>query len=339
MIPAYELPAENRVVRLARRPDGIPRATDFTIVREPLPDVDKDHILVRNLYLSADPVQRGWAASPEVMPIGNAMKALAVGVVVASRVDAVREGALVFGHFGWSDYAHVGREAILSNVERPRAPAACYAGVLGMPGATAWLALGSLAPPQPGQAILVSTAAGAVGSIVGQIARAAGAHVVGLTGSDAKVRRCIADFGYSAAYNYKAVDLADALQAAAPQGFDTYFDNTGGPILDHALRAMARYGRIIQCGTAATERWTPPPSGWRPEREILTRVLTWSGFNIFDNAPRFGEAVEALSDMLDEGALRYDLDIEAGFDNILFSLEKIFAGRNDGKALVFIGSD
>jgi NADPH-dependent curcumin reductase CurA len=339
MIPKYNLPNSNRIAILARRPEGVPIRTDFRIVTEPRPEVGADKFLVRNLYLSADPVQRGWAANPDVMPVGSMMKALAVGVIVASRCDGFNEGELVYGHLGWQDYAVVGPDALLSHTGCPRAPAACYAGVLGMPGATAWLALSQIAPPQAGQSILVSTAAGAVGSVVGQIARAAGAHVVGLTGSEEKAARCVSRFGYSAAYNYKNSELAEVFADAAPGGFQTYFDNTGGIILDHAIRAMARHGRIIQCGTAATAIWSPPPTGWRPEREILTRVLTWAGFNIFDSAGRFGEAIEALSLLLERGQLNFDLDVEIGFGAIVSSLEKLFDGTNVGKMLVYIGED
>ncbi|SEH19166.1 hypothetical protein SAMN05428974_3255 [Sphingopyxis sp. YR583] len=337
MIPTYRLPDANRTVKLARRPNGVPIPSDFEIINEPRPLLADAKILVRNLYLSADPVQRGWAANPDIMPIGSVMKSLAVGVIVESRLEGFREGELVYGHLGWSDYVVVSPEALLSHIPSPKVAAACYAGVLGMPGATAWLALNQIAPPQPGQSILVSTAAGAVGSVVGQIAHAAGAHVVGLTGSDEKATRCVDRFGYSAAYNYKSADLPPILAAAAPDGFNTYFDNTGGAILDHALRSMARHGRIIQCGTAATAVWNPPPTGWRPEREILTRVLSWTGFNIFDNAARFGEAIDALSVLLEAGKLQFDMDIETGFEAILPSLEKLFEGRNNGKSLVFIG--
>lgn len=144
---------------------------------------------------------------------------------------------------------------------------------------------------------------------------------------------------FDRALNYKTVDLPTALAEATPSGFDTYFDNTGGYILDTAMRAMAKYGRIIQCGTAATSSWSPPPTGLRNEREILTRVLTWSGFYIFDHVARFGEAIERLSDLMLADALVHDEDVQFGLRSAPDALNSLFTGANMGKKLVFIGND
>lgn len=339
MTPQITLPATNRRIILARRPAGIPMPDDFTRVCEAVDTPGVDEFLVRNLYLSIDPVQRGWAANPAVMPLGLPMRALAVGVVVESRAAGIAKGSLVYGFLGWQDYAIATRRDLLSHVPEPRAPVSAYAGVLGMPGVTAWLALADLAPPGNGDTVLVSTAAGAVGSVVGQIASAAGARVIGLTGSDEKVARCLERYGYHIAYNYKLVDLPAVLGEAAPQGLSIFFDNTGGWILDVALSAMAKHGRIIQCGTAATAAWSPPPKGLRPEREILTRVLSWNGFYIFDHAARFKEAIAALSALIDAGKLSYDEDITVGMDRVPGALSALFAGENSGKSLVYIGGD
>lgn len=336
-IPAYNQPPENRQIVLAARPAGIPRPADFALQRSEIGKPEAGQFLVRNLYLSADPVQRGWAANPALTPLGAPMRALAVGVVLESLDAAVKAGDIVYGFFGWQDYAVAGKADLLSHIATPRAPVSAYAGVLGMPGVTAWLALHDLALPKPADAILVSTAAGAVGSVVGQIARKCGAHVVGLTGSDEKVAHCTGRFGYHLAFNYKTADLAATLAAARPSGFNIYFDNTGGFILDTAIRAMAKYGRIIQCGTAATASWNPPPQGLRNEREILTRVLTWSGFFIFDHVARFGEAIDRLTDLMVDGGLDHDQDIDHGLDQAAGALETMFAGKNTGKKLIFVG--
>jgi len=338
-IPAFSEPAENRQIVLATRPAGIPLAGDFALQRAHIGKPSNGQFLVRNLYLSADPVQRGWAANPSLTPLGSPMRALAVGVVLESKEVEVNEGDIVYGFFGWQDYAVAAKPDLLSHTKAPRAPVSAYAGVLGMPGVTAWLALHDLALPKPGDAILVSTAAGAVGSVVGQIARRYGAHVVGLTGSDEKVALCTERFGYDVAFNYKSVDLAATLAAARPGGFNIYFDNTGGAILDTAIRAMAKYGRIIQCGTAATASWSPPPNGLRNEREILTRVLTWSGFFIFDHVPRFGQAIDNLTDMMLAGDLAHDEEIDHGLERAPAALETVFAGKNTGKKLIFVGED
>lgn len=338
-IPSFRTSATNRQIVLTRRPSGSPGRDDFVQQQVAVEAPEEGGFLVRNLYLSADPVQRGWAANPDLTPIGSPMRALAVGVVIESRDATVKIGDVVYGFFGWQDYALATRADLLSHIAQPRAPLPAYAGVLGMPGVTAWLALHDIAPPAAGQAILVSTAAGSVGSVVGQIARQAGAFVVGLTGSDGKVARCIERFGYHEAFNYKHGDLASILATVRPDGFNTYFDNTGGPILDIAIRAMARGGRIVQCGTAATPSWNPPPTGLRNEREILTRVLTWSGFVIFDHVARFNAAVERLTDMMVAGQLHHDEIVETGLPHVVGALEDLFTGANSGKKLIYIGED
>ncbi len=339
MIPNFSTPSTNRTVVLAQRPAGIPLASDFAIKKEAVPAPSDGQFLVRNLYLSPDPVQRGWAANPAIISIGAPMRALSVGVVVESRVPEVQTGDLTYGFLGWQDYALASRSDLLSLTRNPRARASAYAGVLGMPGVTALLALDDLAPPGNGDTLLVSTAAGAVGSVVCQIARSRGARVIGLTGSEEKVRRCRERYGCNVALNYKTGDLAEKLKMAAPDGISIYFDNTGGSISDTALRAMRKGGRIIQCGTAATANWLPPPAGLRPEREILTRVLTWSGFYIFDHVQRFDAAIEALSGLMQAGELAYDENIEHGFERITGALEALFAGENAGKLLIYIGED
>ncbi len=336
-IPGHTLPAENRQVLLTRRPAGTPAAADFTIQTAPLASPQPGQFLVRNLYLSADPAQRGWASNPALTPLGTPMRALAVAVVVESREYGISAGDVVYGFFGWQDYALATRADLFSHIAAPRAPISLYAGVLGMPGVTAWLALLDLAPPRPGDAVLVSTAAGAVGSIVGQIARHRGAYTVGLTSNNDKVTQCTTRFGYNAVLNYKTADLPQALAVLRPDGFQIFFDNTGGPILDAAIRAMARHGRIVQCGTAATASWNPPPLGLRPEREIMSRALTWSGFMIFDHHARFSETIEQLTDMLLQHGLEHDEDIETGIDAAPGALSALFTGANTGKKLVFIG--
>lgn len=338
-IPPFRTGDRNRQIVLARRPEGSPGTGDFALREAALVAPQDGQFLVRNLYLSADPVQRGWASNPALTPLDAPMRALAVGVVIDSRAASIRTGDVVYGFLGWQDYALAVPADLLSHISRPRARLSTYAGVLGMPGVTAWLALHDIAPPSAGKSVLVSTAAGTVGSVVGQIARQSGAHVVGLTGSDEKIARCVDRFGYHAAYDYKQGDLAATLAAARPEGFDIYFDNTGGAILDTAIRAMARFGRIVQCGTAATPRWSPPPTGLRNEREILMRALTWTGFVIFDHVPRFGEAIDRLTDMLVAGQLDHDEVVEPGIDRVSAALEALFSGTNSGKTLIYIGED
>ena len=339
LIPPYVLPKVYRQLLLARRLSGTPQPDDFARADSAVPTCPAGRFLVRNLYLSADPVQRGWASSAALVPLGAPMRALGVGIVLESQEPAVKAGEIVYGTLGWQDYAVAGVDDLLSHVRIPRVPISAYAGVLGMPGVTAWLALLDLAPPGPSDMVLVSTAAGAVGSVVGQIARQRGATVVGLTGNDQKVTTCTERYGYNLAFNYKTIDVAETLARAAPEGFTIFFDNVGGPILDAAIRTMKRHGRIIQCGTAATPSWVPPPTGLRNERDVLMRVLTWSGFSIFDHVGRFAEAIEALTELMLSGHLVHDEDVETGIDRASAALVAMMAGRNRGKTLIFVGAE
>jgi NADPH-dependent curcumin reductase len=340
-IPRYSLPAANRRVILGCRPVGIPQAADFRLDEAPLEAVGEGRFRVRNIYLSVDPAQRGWtnegANYADPVPLGGVMRALAVGVVVESRCAEVPVGLHLYGWFGWQDYAVAGPEAILTRIEAVAAPLSAYAGVLGMNGLTAWLALTRVGRPQAGDTVLVSTAAGAVGSLVGQIARAEGCRAIGLTGDDAKVALCTNRFGYHAAANYKSGDLAESLMALAPGGIDVFFDNTGGSILDCAIRQMNVGGRIVQCGTASVANWTPVPTGPRNEREVLTRRLQWGGFVIFDHIAAFPEALAVLAPRVAAGTLAFEEDIQAGFEHAPGAIARLYAGENTGKSLLFIG--
>ena len=339
-IPAYSRPDANRRVLLSTRPEGIPKAGHFTIDTAPVPEPGEGEILVRNIYLSVDPAQRGWAADvanySEPVALGTPMRALAVGVVVASRHPEVAEGAFLYGFFGWQDYAVVTPSAILHRCTQDL-PLDVFAGLCGISGVTAYLALTRLGRPTPGDTLLVSTAAGAVGSCVGQIGRSLGCRTIGLTGSDDKVARCRDTFGYDAAFNYKTADLAAAVGAAAPEGVNVYFDNTGGTILDTVLRRMAVGGRIVQCGTASVSSWSPVPTGPRNEREILTRRLIWSGFVIFDHMEAYDEACTALAALLAGGELQFATDIREGLHHAPGAIADLYDGRNEGKSLIYIG--
>ncbi len=340
-IPVHTLPARNRRVILARRPVGIPQEEHFTLDDVALAPVGEDQFRVRNLYLSVDPAQRGWANEganySDAVPLGGVMRALAVGLIVESRHPDFPIGLAVYGWFGWQDYAVVGPDALMTRIDEVRAPLSAYAGVLGMNGLTAWLALTKIGRPIKGDTVLVSTAAGAVGSVVGQLARASGCRVVGLTGDDEKIARCVGRFGYEAAVNYKKDNLTQTLAALAPQGVDVYFDNVGGPILDQVIRTMNVGGRIVQCGTASTANWYPVPSGARNEREVLMRRLQWGGFVIFDHDADYPAALTALADLLAAGQMSYDEDIAQGLENAPGAISRLYDGANQGKSLIFTG--
>jgi NADPH-dependent curcumin reductase CurA len=296
--------------------------------------------VVRNLYLSVDPAQRGWASTEsnysDTVPLGGPMRALAVGIVVRSRDATVEEGDFLYGWFGWQDYSLADRSKILTRATLPL-PLSAFASVLGINGLTAYLALTGCGRPRPGDRLLVSTAAGSVGSFVGQIGQKLGCHTIGLTGSEDKVGRCLNRFGYHEAYNYKTVDLAAQLAQSAPEGLDILYDNTGGAILDTALRQMRVGGRVVQCGTAAIASWMPPPVGPRNEREVLTRRLTWSGFVIFDHQAALPAAMATLSAWCQQGDLVYDEHVSDGIQHAPAAIAELYAGDNQGKRLIYIG--
>jgi len=339
---AVTTPDNNRVVLLVNRPAAIPQASDFRIETTSVPAIGVSQFLVRNIFLSVDPAQRGWAGAAanysDAVALGDPMRALSVGVVVDSNDASVRVGEYYYGWFGWQDYCVAGRGKILRPVDPSRAPLSAYAGILGINGMTAYLALTTLGQPRSGDTVLVSTAAGAVGSIVGQISRNLGCRTLGLTGSAEKVAVCTSRFGYDIAFNYKSDDVYDGVQTACPNGVEVFFDNVGGTVLDHMVRHMAVRGRVIQCGTASIASWSPPPLGLRNEREVLTRRLRWEGFVIFDHSSRFDDATEALLGWLDRGQIAYEEDISHGIEHAPGAIASVYAGENTGKKLIFIGN-
>ncbi|MBK1836551.1 NADP-dependent oxidoreductase [Azospirillum sp. YIM B02556] len=341
-IPVLDLSGPNRHVLLVRRPTGIPQTEDFALAESPVPEPGEGQFLVRNVFLSVDPAQRGWV-SAEVnysapVALGTPMRALAVGVVVRSRDPEVAEGDCLYGWFDWQHYAVADKTRIVARA-RHALPLSAFAGPLGINGLTAYLALTTLGRPEPGETLLVSTAAGAVGGFVGQIGAMLGCKTIGMTGSDDKVRLCRERLGYAEAFNYKiAIGTPDGLSQelirAMPEGIDVFFDNTGGPMLDTALRRMRVGGRVVQCGTVSVPQWTPPPMGLRNEREVLTRRLSWSGFVIFDHAPRFAKAMDQLAEWVGDGRLVYQEDVSVGLEHAPGAIAGLYAGENSGKRLI-----
>lgn len=339
-VPDFTLPLRNRRVVLSTRPTGIPQAKHFVLDETGVPEPDQGEVLVRNIYLSVDPAQRGWAADvanySAPVPLGGPMRALAVGQVIKSRTEAYAEGDFLYGFFGWQDYAVVTPDAVFHRCTQDL-PLDAFASVCGINGVTAYLGLTLLGRPEAGDTLVVSTAAGSVGSFVGQIGNGLGCRTVGLTGSDEKVELCKARFGYDAAINYRTADLEAAVRAEAPDGVNVYFDNTGGAILDTVLRQMAVAGRIVQCGTAANSSWSPIPTGPRNEREIMTRRLVWSGFVVFDHLTRYALACDDLAAMVAKGKLTWATDLKQGIECAPDAINDLYEGRNMGKSLIFIG--
>ncbi len=328
----------NRQVVLVNRPDGIPREADFALREAGLPALQDGEILVRNHVLSVDPAMRGWVSAvanySKPVAIGEVMRSFAAGEVVESRHPGFASGDRVSGLFGWQDYAAVPASAVTRKVLEHDLPLSASLGVLGLNGTTAYFALLEVGQPKPGETVVVSTAAGAVGSIVGQLARLKGCRTVGIAGGPEKRRQCLEEFGYDAAIDYKAGPIDAALAAAAPQGVDVYFDNTSGPISDAVLSQLAVRARVVVCGTASVANWDPWPRGPRPERHLLVKRARMEGFLIFDYAARIEEAVAQLADHVRAGKLTYREDILDGIEHAPGAIARLYRGENKGKLLV-----
>jgi NADPH-dependent curcumin reductase CurA len=330
----------NRQIRLKSRPDGIPQAEHFELVTEPVPALQPGQILVRNIYLSVEPAMRGWVAAvanyAEPVAIGAVMRSFAAGRVEASRAPSVPVGAKVTGLFGWQDYAVVDAAAIERRIEEDDLPLSTSLGVMGINGVTAHYGLLELGQPRPGETVVVSTAAGAVGSCVGQIAKIRGCRTVGIAGGAAKRALCMERFGFDAAVDYKATDFAEQLATALPGGVDVYFDNTAGAISDAVMARLNVGARVVVCGTASVASWSPPPQGPRVERHLLVKRARMQGFVIFDHADHHPVARRDLAQWLREGRLTYLEDVLEGIERAPDAIAGLYRGENLGKRLIRI---
>ncbi|PTM50439.1 NADP-dependent oxidoreductase [Phreatobacter oligotrophus] len=332
------MPLSRRVV-LAARPDGIPQAEHFRVeAHEPLAPKPGE-VVVRNQFLSVEPAMRGWVSAvanyAEPVGIGEVMRSFASGEVIASEHPGYRPGDKVTGMFGWQEVAVVPASAVSRKVTETDLPLSTSLGVLGLNGVTAYFGLLDVGCPKPGDTVLVSTAAGSVGSAVGQIARLMGCRTVGIAGGAAKVRQCLDDFGYDAAIDYKATnDLAAAVAEACPRGVDVYFDNTSGAVSDAVLRTLAMGARVVICGTASVASWDPWPAGPRPERHLLVKRARMQGVLAFDYAHRFPEALARLAGWVRSGELRYAEDILEGIAAAPDAIASLYRGENRGKRLI-----
>lgn len=328
----------NCQVLLKSRPNGIPQSDNFEIVAVPLPEIDDRQVLVRNEFLSVEPAMRGWVSAvanySKPVGIGEVMRSFAAGTVIASRHPGYAEGDKVVGMLGWQQFAISDGTSITRKVKEADLPLSLSLGVLGLNGLTAYFGLFDLGLPRPGDVVVVSTAAGAVGSAVGQMAKLAGCRTIGITGGPIKVNLCRDEFGYDEAIDYKSDDLAEALAAACPGGVDVYFDNTAGSISDAVYAQVGTGARVIICGTASIASWDPLPQGPRVERHLLVRRARMSGLLIFDYAHRFEEAVARLADWVRRGELRYREDIEEGIEHCPGAIAGLYRGENLGKRLI-----
>lgn len=333
--------AENRQIVLRQRPQGIPKAEDFEFVRTSLGPRPAGRVRIRNRALSVDPAMRVWLGPPGgYMPpvaIGEVMRSFAVGEIVESEDAVYAPGATVVGMFGWQDFADADPASILWKVVDRNFPLSWSLGVLGINGIAAYVGTAEICRPKAGETFVVSTAAGAVGSIAGQIAAIAGARVVGVAGGAGKCARCIADYGFVDCIDYKAAaDLDADLARACPDGIDAYFDNTAGPIADAVRRHINAGARIALCGTAAVPGWSPWPSGDRVERHLLNKRALMQGFVVTDHAPRFTEILSRLAGWLHEGAIAHHEHRIEGIERAPGAIQLLLEGRNEGKLIVGI---
>jgi NADPH-dependent curcumin reductase len=328
----------NRRVVLAERPDGIAEARHFRIEAVPAAPLGDGQVRVRTLFLSVEPAMRGWIADrgnySAPVGIGEVMRALAVGEIVESRAADWAPGTRVCGWFGWQDEAVVGPEAIVRAITETDLPASLALGVLGINGVTALIALTTIGRPREGDRLVVSTAAGGVGSAVGQIGRILGCHTVGITGGAVKVRLCRERFGYDRCVDYKADDFAAALGDACAGGIDIYYDNTAGSITDTVLPHLNVGARVVVCGTASLPQWQPWPTGPRVERHLLVKRASMQGFVVFDHMAQWDAAVARLADWVREGRLTYAEDILDGIEACPDALAGLYRGENMGKRIV-----
>ncbi len=332
------MPMINRQVRLKARPNGIPQAEHFELAEAPVPEIEQGQFLVRHEFLSVEPAMRGWVSAvanySTPVGLGEVMRAYAAGRVIASRHPGYAEGEAVMGQLGWQDYAVSDGSAIVRKVAETDLPLSLSLGVLGLNGITAYFGLIDLGQPRPGDTVVVSTASGAVGSAVGQIAKLMGCNTVGIAGGPLKRTLCLEEFGYDAAIDYKAGDVGKALRKACPRGVDVYFDNTSGAISDAVLAQLALRARVVICGTASVASWDPPPMGPRVERHILVKRARMSGLLVFDFQPRYEEAVARLADWVRSGQLRYREEIVDGIERAPGSIAELYRGENLGKRLI-----
>ncbi len=329
--------AVNHQFRLAARPVGLPKPSDWAYVQEPVAEPAEGEVLVKIAYVSLDPAMRGWMNEGRsyIAPvgIGEVMRAFAVGEVIASKDPDVVVGEHVVGLLGVQEYAIANGKGVFK-VDPSLAPLPVYLGTLGMPGVTAYFGLLDIGRPQPGETVLVSGAAGAVGGLVGQIAKLKDARAVGIAGGPEKCAYLLADLGFDAAIDYKSENLDAALSEHCPNGIDVYFDNVGGEILDAALARLARHARVVICGAISQYNNTGPVRGPSNYLSLLVNHASMTGFVMSDYLDRYQQAVQEMAGWLASGQLVSREDVAHGLDSFPEVLLRLFSGENTGKLVL-----
>jgi NADPH-dependent curcumin reductase CurA len=327
---------KNVQVLLASRPRGWVTESDFRIVEQPVPAPREGEVLVKNLFLSLDPYMRGrmndaksYAAN---VALGAVMVGGTVGEVVESRNPAFKPGDIVLGYFGWQQYG-VGDGKGLQKVARRNFPLSLYLGTVGMPGVTAWIGLLKLGQPKAKETVVVAAASGAVGSVVGQLAKRQGCRAIGLAGGRAKCDYVVKELGFDACIDYKAGRLAADLEAATPDGIDVYFENVGGEVLQAVIPRLNPFARIPLCGLIADYN-TTSPQGIPDLRQFLFKRIKLQGFICSDTPELWPEALQQLAELVEDGSLSYRETIVEGIENAPRAFIGLFKGENFGKLIV-----
>jgi NADPH-dependent curcumin reductase CurA len=325
----------NKQVLLASHPTGWVSEENFRLAEAPMPKPAEGEALVKNLWLSLDPYMRGRMSTAKSyakgVEIGQVMEGETIGEVIESRHPGLKPGDKVVGHMGWQLYA-VTRSATKLD-EMPGVPLSYYLGILGMPGRTAYFGLRELGQPKPGDTVVVSAASGAVGSVVGQLAKIAGCRAVGIAGGREKCDYVTRELGFDACIDYKSENLSQALKRECAKGIDVYFENVGGEMLDTILTQMNLFSRIVVCGMVSQYNVTEP-YGVKNLRFVLTQRIRMQGMIVFDWKDRYGEALGALAGHLSQGRLKYRESVVQGLENAPRGLIDLLQGKNFGKQLV-----
>ncbi|HQT74038.1 MAG TPA: NADP-dependent oxidoreductase [Acidiphilium sp.] len=327
---------ESRQFRLIRRPVGLPKRDDFEYRVEPARKPEEGEIMVGVEYISLDPAMRGWMNEGKsyIKPVGlgEVMRAGAVGTIIESRAAGFAAGDVVTGPFGVQSVATIAAKDCLK-VDPTLAPKPLFISTLGMPGMTAYFGLLAVGEPKAGETVVVSAAAGAVGALVGQIAKIQGCRVVGIAGREDKCRYIVDELGFDAAIDYKSESVPERLRETCPNGIDVYFDNVGGQILDDCLARINLRARIVICGAISQYNSTTPVRGPANYLSLLVNRARMQGMIVFDWADRYPEGMQAMAGWLRQGKLKSREDIVDGLENFPETLLKLFSGDNFGKLI------
>lgn len=328
----------NKAIILKSRPKGTPQLSDFKSIEEKMPEVMQGEVLLKTLFVSVDPYLRGRMSDAKsyVPPfeLNKPVSSGTVAEVVESKNEKFKKGDFVSNLLEWKEY-QVSTGEGLQKLDPSIQPLSVYLGIVGMTGMTAYMGLTKIGKPKSGETIVVSGAAGAVGSVVGQIGKILGCRVIGIAGSDDKVEMLKSKFGFDEAINYNTTeDMNKAIAEAAPNGVDIYFDNVGGPISDAVHRNINQFARVVICGAISLYNATELPMGPRVEGLLIKKSALMQGFIVSDFSDKFAEGAQQLGQWLKEGKLTHEETIVEGFDSIPEAFIGLFTGKNTGKMIV-----